>query len=291
MALITNLLMFQPIDNLLMKIVNKIFYFFLITVFLFFVSCSKRGCTDPSSLAFDIEASKDDGSCTYPENSKKTLVFNSTGTWCQHCGEWGKNFSDNLLNNFQNVQIITLHNNDNFSVDIGSFIQSYLDSIHGPKGEPHFYVGTSDVPNNYNQLDSAVSADLLLNPEVNMDLNFMITDGKMNINVHSKLSDEFSGNNCYLATYILEDGRVFEQNILGIYDSNYVHNNILRSEASGLGSAFGVPIIFNSAGDNIKSYSDVVLEPSSLWNYDNLYVVAVIWQQNGTDYRFVNLVR
>ena len=115
MALITNLLMFQPIDNLLMKIVNKIFYFFLITVFLFFVSCSKRGCTDPSSLAFDIEASKDDGSCTYPENSKKTLVFNSTGTWCQHCGGWGKNFSNNLSNNFPNVQIITLHNNDNFS--------------------------------------------------------------------------------------------------------------------------------------------------------------------------------
>ena len=58
-----------------------------------------------------------------------------------------------------------------------------------------------------------------------------------------------------------------------------------------LGSAFGVPIIFNSTGDNIKSYSDVVLEPTSIWNYDNLYVVAVLWQQNGTNYRFINLVR
>ena len=99
------------------------------------------------------------------------------------------------------------------------------------------------------------------------------------------------GDNCYLATYILEDGKVFEQNILGTYDSNYVHNNILRTEASGLGSAFGVPIIFNSTGDNIKSYSDVVLEPSSEWNYDNLYVVAVLWQQNGANYRFVNLIK
>ncbi len=291
MALITNLLMFQPIDNSVMKIVNKTFYSFLITVFLFSVSCSKRGCTDPLSLAFDIDARKDDGSCTYPEISKKTLVFNSTGTWCQHCGEWGKNFSDGLYNNFSNVQIISLHNNDNFSVDVGYFIQSHLDDIHGPKGEPHFYVGTADVPNNYGQLDSAVSADLLLNPEVNMDLNFMISDSKMDINIHSKLSDGFSGDNCYLAVYIVEDGQVFEQNILGTYDSAYVHNNILRTEASGLGSAFGVPIVFNSTGDNIKSYNDVVLEPSSLWNYNNLYVVAVIWQQNGSDYRFVNLIR
>ena len=269
---------------------NKIHFLILISV-LIFSSCRKRGCTDPLSLAYEIDASKDDGSCTYPEVAKKTLVFNSTGTWCQHCGDWGKTFSDNLSNNFSNVQIITLHNNDNFSVDVGSFIQSYLDSIHGPKGEPHFYVGTADVPNYYSQLDSAVSADLLLNSEVNMDLNFMITNGKMNINVHSKLSNGFSGDNCYLAAYILEDGQVFEQNILGTYDSDYVHNNILRAEASGIGSAFGVPIVFNSTGDNIKSYNDVALEPSSLWSYNNLYVVAVIWQKSGTDYRFINLVR
>jgi hypothetical protein len=78
---------------------------------------------------------------------------------------------------------------------------------------------------------------------------------------------------------------------LGTYDSDYVHNNILRAEASGIGSAFGVPIVFNSTGDNIKSYNDVALEPSSLWSYNNLYVVAVIWQKSGTDYRFINLVR
>ena len=47
----------------------------------------------------------------------------------------------------------------------------------------------------------------------------------------------------------------------------------------------------NNLCDNIKSYSDVVLEPSSAWNYDNLYVVAVLWQQNGANYRFVNLVK
>ena len=87
------------------------------------------------SLAYNIDASKDDGSCTYPENSKKTLVFNSTGTWCQYCGDWGKTFSDDLTNDFANdVQIITLHANDDFSVDVGYSMQSHLDNIHGPTG-------------------------------------------------------------------------------------------------------------------------------------------------------------
>ena len=64
---------------------NKINFLVIISV-LIFSSCRKKGCTDPLSLAFDIEASKDDGTCTYPENLKKTLVFNSSGTWSQHCG-------------------------------------------------------------------------------------------------------------------------------------------------------------------------------------------------------------
>ena len=48
---------------------------FILMVILLVSSCSKKGCTDPMSLAYNIDASKDDGSCTYPENSKKTLVL------------------------------------------------------------------------------------------------------------------------------------------------------------------------------------------------------------------------
>ena len=263
---------------------------FTLMVILLFSSCSKKGCTDPMSLAYNIDASKDDGSCTYPENSKKTLVFNSTGTWCQYCGDWGKTFSDDLTNDFPNdVQIITLHSNDDFSVDVGYSMQSHLDNIHGPTGVPHFYLGTADVPNNYNQLVSAVTADLLINPDVNMDFNFSVVDGKMNINVQSQLSNGFTSDNLYLATYILEDGQVKDQNVLGNYDPNYIHDNILRTEASGSGSAFGSPIEFDANGKNLTSYSEVALAPSSLWNHDNLYVVTVIWEFDGSDYRLVNV--
>jgi len=259
-----------------------------------FSSCNKKGCTDPMSLSYNIEASKDDGSCAYPKVAKKTLVFQSTGTWCAYCGDWGKDFSDNVTSDYSsNVQIIQLHNNDNFSVDVGYSMQSYLDGINGSVGVPHFYVGSAGVDNSYSLLSAAIDADVALSPEVNLAINYIVNSdsSKMNINVHSKLSNGFSGDNCYLAVYVLEDGQIFEQNILGNYDPDYVHNNILRTEASGSGSAFGVPIVFNSTGDNIKSYNDIILAPSNLWNYNNLYVVAVIWEKTGNEYRFVNLFR
>ena len=115
----------------------------------------------------------------------------------------------------------------------------------------------------------------------------------MNINIHSLLSTGMSGDNYYLAAYILEDGQVGNQSIATstgtIVDPNFIHNNTLRTEASGSGNPFGNLIEFDADGNNITSYSDIILAPSSIWNPDNLYVVAVIWQQDGSTYRFVNL--
>ena len=111
----------------------------------------------------------------------------------------------------------------------------------------------------------------------------------MNIKVQSQLEESFTGENCYLAVYIIEDGQVAPQEVgnpgSGVTDPNFVHNHILRTEATG--STFGQPITFEN-GKNLTELN-ATLAPTSLWNYENLYVVAVIWQQNGSDYRFVNL--
>ena len=64
-----------------MRNIYKTFSLFFILISVF-SSCSKKGCTDPMSLAYDVEASKDDGSCTYPENVKKSLVLKVT---CWNC--------------------------------------------------------------------------------------------------------------------------------------------------------------------------------------------------------------
>ena len=59
--------------------------FFILTILItVFTSCSKnRGCTDPAANNFDVEAQKDDGSCTYDEvtvseNMQSSVTFNFT---------------------------------------------------------------------------------------------------------------------------------------------------------------------------------------------------------------------
>tara|TARA_B110000977_G_scaffold97823_1_gene128781 strand:- start:58 stop:900 length:843 start_codon:yes stop_codon:yes gene_type:complete len=274
---------------------NSVFLFFALTFF--FSSCNKKGCTDPISLAYNAEASKDNGSCTYPENNKKTLIFYSTGTWCQYCGDLGRNFCDDITSDFPKSQIISLHENDPLTSNIGSITQSYLDSLNGSLGCPHFYVGVNSVvnptssPSNYSQLTSAVDDNLLLFSEVNMDLEYSINGNMMNIKVQSKLSNETPSDNYYLSTYIIEDDVVKPQNRSGNYDANFTHNNVLRKQVSDYVDVFGSSLNFDSNGDNLASFYDVPLDSTAEWNYNNLYVVAVVWQENGDDYRFVNLAR
>ena len=275
------------------KIIDLIKLSFLL-VFLFTISsCNKKGCTDPLSLAYDSGATKDDGSCTYPEDDKKTLIFYSTGTWCQYCGDIGKSFVDDISSDYPKSQIIALHKNDQLTSNMGSLIQSYLDSANGVMGCPNFYVGLNSVvnpnSNNYSLLNSAVYANLLLSPEINMDIEHSIDGNKINIKVQSKLVGAVSNENFYLSTYILEDGIVLSQNVSGNYNPNFIHNNILRMELSEDVNVFGSLLNFDQNGNNLTSYFEVPLDSTAGWNYSNLYVVSVVWKDEGSNFRFVNL--
>ena len=278
---------------------------------LFFSSCSKEGCTDPiaenydadakkddgscefimgcmdeNSIAYNSLATKDDGSCVYPDNIKRSLVLKATGTWCPPCGDWGAEYVDNIYNDFfGSAEVIALHSNDDFSVDIGINFLSILNN----SAVPSFYLGLNPMGNSgYGNVSNLISTELSSTNQVSMAVSHSVSDGSMTIKVKSVLENQFFGDNCNLAIYLMEDGQIAPQEVSGIGTvTDYVHSHILRSEANG--STFGVPISFTN-GENITEVS-TVLAPSSIWNHDNLYVVAVIWHQNGTSYDFINLAR
>ncbi len=252
------------------------------------VSCGKKGCMDPMSLAYDSEATKDDGNCTYPANEKRSLVFKFTATWCSYCGEWGAEYVDNIYSDFStSTEVISIHRNDNFSVDIGDFLFSQLT----PQGVPAFFVGTSDMGyTGYGTINSAIQSELTEQNEIAMATSFTTGAGVMNIKVQSQLSDPSSsnGSDLYLAIYLLEDGQVAPQQVAGTGEvSNFVHNHILRTEANG--SPFGVPITFTD-GNNLSEVN-ANLAPSTIWTHENLYPLAVIWRMNGNNYEFVNFAK
>ena len=259
--------------------------FALSCLFLLITNCSKKGCTDPMSLAYDAEAKKDDGTCTYPINEQKALVFKATGTWCPYCGSWGQEFSDDLATDFPGyAEVVALHANDEFSADINNNLLSYLD----PSGYPHFFVGATDIPNSYSSLSSAVQSEIVSATEVSMALSYNVSDGVMNVKVQTQVENSFSGENCYLAIYVMEDGQVAEQQIAGSPSNpTFVHNHILRTEATG--QTFGQAITFED-GKNLTEVN-ATLAPSILWNHDNCYALAVMWQQNGSDYEVLNFAK
>ena len=278
---------------------------------LFLSSCSKEGCTDPiaenydaeakkddgtcefimgcmdeNSIAYNSLATKDDGSCVYPENTKRSLVLKATGTWCPPCGDWGAEYVNNIYNDFPgSAEVIGLHSNDNFSVDIGYNLLSILNN----SAVPSFYLGLNPMGNSgYANVSNLISTELSSPNQVSMAVSYTVANGIMNIKVQSRLENQFIGDNCYLAMYLMEDGQIAPQEVSGIGTvSDYVHDHILRSEANG--STFGIPISFTN-GENLTEVS-AILAPSPIWNHDNLYLVAVIWQQNGSSYDFINLIR
>ena len=293
-----------------MKSIYK-FSFVFVVMLMFLSSCSKEGCTDPvaenydaeakkddgtcefimgcmdeNSIAYNSLATKDDGSCVYPENTKRSLVLKATGTWCPPCGDWGAEYVNNIYNDFPgSAEVIGLHSNDNFSVDIGYNLLSILNN----SAVPSFYLGLNPMGNSgYANVSNLISTELSSPNQVSMAVSYTVANGIMNIKVQSRLENQFIGGNCYLAMYLMEDGQIAPQEVSGVGTvSDYVHDHILRSEANG--STFGIPISFTN-GENLTEVS-AILAPSPIWNHDNLYLVAVIWQQNGSSYDFINLTR
>ena len=264
-----------------MKNIKKSLLLFAIVSFVAFPSCKKKGCTDPNSVAFNEEAKKDDGSCTEPTALKKALVFKSTATWCPYCGDWGSTYSTNISNDYSNCQVIELHDDNEF----GSAIVDAIEDALPPAGRPHFYLGTTDVDNNYSLLSNAVSGELAAAVEVSMAMETSTNGSAMNIKVQSKWLGAIIGE-FKLAVYILEDGQVAEQDIIGSpSDPNFVHNHVLRSEASNL--PFGKDIVINGDG-NLEEF-DVTLGSGLV--PANCYPVAVIWKKNGANHDFINFVK
>ena len=249
-----------------------------------FSSCKKKGCMDRTSLNYSPEAEKDDNSCDYTSVSinseKKALVLKTTATWCPYCGDWGVAYSINVMDNYPDAVIMQLHKNDEFSTSPGDEIREYLDY----SGVPHFWVGTEDISvNSQSLLNSTIESELAESVEIALGLQTSISGSSMSVKVAAQKTESVTGE-FKLAVYVLEDGQVAEQDIAGSpSDPNFVHNHVLRAEASDAG--FGKAITF--VGDVIEE--DFTITLNSSWVSANCYPVAVLWRKNGSTYDFVNL--
>lgn len=246
-------------------------------------SCSKKtGCMDPDSLNYDSSAQEDDGSCNYLVAKQHALILKTTSTGCSYCGEWGAEYTDHLLTNFEDLDFIAIYSSP-FQANISIALKKELDYI----GTPHFWLGNQDLVNNISSISYKVSTVLSQEPEVGIRVSHSLSGSKMKIKVITQR--EGNSNSDYnLAVYILEDHQIARQSIKGEpSDPNWEHNHILRREVSGL--IYGQPIASTST---VTSNFEIDLGELELLSENivpkNCYPLAVIWRNDAGNFSYVN---
>jgi hypothetical protein len=243
------------------------------------------GCADPFAINFDeqVQVSDDDGSCVYPPEERRALIYDITATWCGPCGDWG----------FPAFEEATLETKTT-AVAFG---------LHASSSDPMYNTVAEDLANNYpdftgyptlvvnNEADfsnaagmvGAVDAFVEGEPEVTA-INIMeINNGMAEIHAQARWFTAVNGT-FRMAVYLVEDSLYYPQN--GIDEDNVYHNHVLRAEAGG--RSFGEVIVsgetWSGKTDDLK-YT-VPIDPA--WNVKNLYAVTVIWREVGAEYDFIN---
>jgi len=257
---------------------------------LFGSSCKKdsnttriSGCTDPMSITYNEFALTDDGSCVYAAFNKKVLVIKGTGQRCLPCGKYGVPLSDSLLKVFPDIDLVTIHYNDDFQ-------SSSLDCIKkdlGNGGIPFFNVGKEVLRASPDLVFARVQDELNREPQVQLFTTFEIRGNEMSIDVVTRkipgTKREFN-----IAIYILEDNQIGPQ--LGQPILNYEHNHVLRKVLDD--KTFGIPIIY----DGVSSSSHFTINLEEIYSTEkqpivpaNCYPIAVIWEKRVYGFEFVNV--
>ena len=257
---------------------------------LFGSSCKKEtkttrisGCTDPMSITYNEFANTDDSSCVYATFSKKVLVIKGTGQSCYPCGAYGVPLSDSLLKVFPDIDLVTIHYNDDFQ-------SPSLDSIKKDLrngGIPFFMVGKEALSAFPDLVFARVQDELNREPQVQLVTSFEIKGGEMSIDVATRkvpgTKREFN-----VAIYILEDNQIGPQ--LGQPIKNYEHNHVLRKVLDD--KTYGVPIIY----DGVSSSAHFTINLEEIYSTEkqplvpnNCYPVAVIWEKRVYGFEFINV--
>ncbi|MFZ4400830.1 MAG: Omp28-related outer membrane protein [Bacteroidales bacterium] len=266
-----------------MKKLNLFFYGFL---FLFVISCNKSE---------DVQTTTTDP--LMPEMKQRAFMGELTSTTCGICGSSGYN-NFNLMKKNNSGKIIAIAFHCNFpddSMDCFSLRYSYESSRDGGSGIPQFFIGDNYL--SYNSLQPSIDSILKRSPEAQLKFTAKRSGNDMNITSKIKFFKNISGE-YYISFYACENninggstaGTGYKQSSGA---SDYKHNNVVRASQvlnNAYGEKFSTATTFKV--NQLISYNcKITLNPK--WNYNNIFVTAVIWKKNPVttapcQYVFVN---
>ena len=223
------------------------------------------------------------------EVSKKqwTLMHERTADWCPFCGSWGWDFKTNLLNEFQNdnVLFMAVHHSGGLQNSTSTAVGNNFTGA----GQPIFYAdGTNLNLSNSNGAQTLEDAKLIVDfnqslpPFAGVGINAGLSESTDTLYVDTKVEflSEVEDGDYYLGLYLLEDVTHMQAS----RSSNELHKNVLRS--SLLEGAFGKQIVSGSVAVG-TSFLNSVKIPNITATTGKIKVAAIIWNKLPSSGRYL----
>lgn len=224
-----------------------------------------------------------------PEPKSTALFSKITATWCNPCGTWGWERTDQVLSNtYIKDQYLFLalyvgnpsYGNDKFLNQTAASIASSFTY----SGTPSFNVNGANKTQNLMDLVQAINNFAGTAPVASAAARQTITGNVVTVNANVKFWKPTSGE-YLLAAYLVEDGALNLQNGQG--SDPVPHKAVLRASMSSF--AFGEQIATGTIkADQEYNKSFTYTISDSEWDKSKMKVYTIIWKKNGAKFEYVN---
>lgn len=247
---------------------------------LLFTSCDKKN-------EEETEVKEKDPVVELSYSTEQNVIIQEfTSTGCPGCGSWGIPTFEKFIDDNPTVVPIAVH------IKYGDkFITTESNALGnnrvGSRFTPQISIGSEPcVVLSSGGINAAASVAKMqkefdslsgLDQQVKVAANYTIEDG--NIIIHYGGEVLAGANGEYVLTaYVMENGNVASQ-IGG--KSNEIHNHVIRTSTD---EAFGTPL------EGKKEFNKTI-ELDADWNWENIYVTAIVWKKNGNVFEFENAIQ
>lgn len=220
--------------------------------------------------------------------SQIPMITKISASWCPHCGNWGWNFFEGLLDGNQDKAIMMVtHYSGNYRTSAGEAMASNFGII----GQPEFYMGTEKISansGNYSNMipmvSNSVSSMIGQAPVAQSALKLgMLQDGSVKVQARAQFFEKTSGE-FYLGIYIVEKTFVGYQSPIG---NDAEHKNLFRGSIDD--NDFGELLVAGSVDeDQVFDLEYSFNLNATGYQSDNVNLVSILWEKVGDRYEYVN---
>lgn len=216
------------------------------------------------------------------------LITKISASWCPHCGNWGWNFFEGLLEgNQQKAIMMVTHYSGNYKTPAGEAMATNF----GIVGQPEFYMGTEKISANSGNFTNMIpmvgnNINSISNqaPKAQSALKLgMNSDGSVKVQARAKFFEATTGE-FYLGIYIVQKNFVGYQSPIG---GEAQHKNLFRGSIDN--NDFGELLVAGSVdADQIFDMEHSFNLNATGYQSSNVDIVSILWEKVGNRYEYVN---